>query len=602
MGNTIVSFRDKYYEYGVDPDPDRRGLTIGGFESAFLADFEATYLFDKLNHIFESHTKFIGTYRDDEIVVFRGNQSNEWLSSWLSTFQREVNRLLGTIDIQFTMEVWRPGDVSGPLPDSLVSVEGIGEFHTVSINGDHHFPYLDIKLSWGETNTLTFGVHRKPGELVKYLNTDSHHHRHHKTAVLSGVELRLALLTTRTSTNAEMSLSDIYPDKHDALRLAGQLKHDQKMRTLGAVLDDESDSGPARLEKKSRATDKRDSFLVVKYASLGHSQRPLVQTVKKLRNAFKLKWLRPRVVFSRHTNLQEKLLGDLRRKLLMGIEDADFGPRPCNCPRKFKVDGVCAYGDSKFTCRTAGCVYKITCKVPNCQCFYVGKSQRYTKTRIQEHIGEVTKLYNKHVLLPNSTMPPTAPSQQSKSTRSSTVSLATQSMSGRDCDDLMSQLSIGGLCIPTESEPPHPPDNLTIAGAPSDISDIDPPVATTPPIVNFPTAPRTSANVENQQDKCSALARHLFAHVKNQRFNTKAEVAGWCRSNISVDILWRSTTLSLVKTAGQKSCRLCATERLIIGQNITGSTHRRKKILNLKTEMRGACTCKTRFLRFTRSE
>jgi hypothetical protein len=77
-----------------------------------------------------------------------------------------------------------------------------------------------------------------------------------------------------------MSLLDIYPDKHDALRLAGQLKHDQKMCRLGAVLDDKSNSGPARLEKKSRVTDKRDSFLVVKYASLGHSQRPLVQTVK----------------------------------------------------------------------------------------------------------------------------------------------------------------------------------------------------------------------------------------------------------------------------------------------------------------------------------
>ena len=262
-----------------------------------------------------------------------------------------------------------------------------------------------------------------------------------------------------------MSLSDIYPDKHDALRLAGQLKLDQKMRTLGAVLDDESDSGPARLEKKSRAIDKRDSFLVIKYASLGHSQRPLVQTVKNLRNAFRLKWLRPRVVFSRHTNLQEKLLGDLRRKLLVGIVDADFGPRPCNCPRKFKVDGVCAYGGSRFTCRTAGCVYKITCNVPDCRCFYIGKSQRYIKTRIQDHIGEVTKLYNKNVLLPNS---------------------------------------------------------------------------------------------------------DLVAHVKNQRFNTKAEVAEWCRSNISVDILWRSTTLSLVKTAGQKSCRLCATKRVLIGQNITG--------------------------------
>jgi hypothetical protein len=28
MGNTIVSFLDKYNEYGVDPDPDWRGLTI----------------------------------------------------------------------------------------------------------------------------------------------------------------------------------------------------------------------------------------------------------------------------------------------------------------------------------------------------------------------------------------------------------------------------------------------------------------------------------------------------------------------------------------------------------------------------------------------
>ncbi len=55
MGNTIVSFREKYYEYGVDPDPDRRGLTIGGFESAFLADLEATYIFEKLHHLLEQH-------------------------------------------------------------------------------------------------------------------------------------------------------------------------------------------------------------------------------------------------------------------------------------------------------------------------------------------------------------------------------------------------------------------------------------------------------------------------------------------------------------------------------------------------------------------
>jgi hypothetical protein len=45
MGNTIVSFRKKYDKYGVDPNHDRRSLTIGGFESAFLADLEATYIF-----------------------------------------------------------------------------------------------------------------------------------------------------------------------------------------------------------------------------------------------------------------------------------------------------------------------------------------------------------------------------------------------------------------------------------------------------------------------------------------------------------------------------------------------------------------------------
>ena len=115
--------------------------------------------------------------------------------------------------------------------------------------------------------------------------------------------------------------------------------------------------------------------------------------------------------------------------------------------------------------------------------------------------------------------------------------------------------------------------------------------------------PLKSLNMYNEtpQDNCSALARHLFAHVRNIPFRTKAEVAEWCRTNISVEIIWRSSTLGLVKTAGQKSCRLCADECLIIGQSITGSLRRQQKILNLKSEMRGVCSCKKRLLRFARS-
>ncbi len=224
MGNTIVSFREKYYEYGVDPDPGHHGFTIGRFESAFQADLEATYIFEKLYHLLEQHIQFIGTYCNNKIIVFRGNKSNKWLQNWLAIFQKEVDQILQTVDIQFTMEIWRPGSDLNPLPNSSVSVVGIGTFDTTTINGNNSFLYLNIKLLWNEENNLLFSVHKNPGKLVKYLNSDSHHHWHHKTMVLSGVELCLALLTTRTPANANLSLSNIYPDKDKALRLAGQLK------------------------------------------------------------------------------------------------------------------------------------------------------------------------------------------------------------------------------------------------------------------------------------------------------------------------------------------------------------------------------------------
>jgi hypothetical protein len=109
-------------------------------------------------------------------------------------------------------------------------------------------------------------------------------------------------------------MSDIYPDKHEALSIAGQLKPSEKLRTLSAILSEEETSGRTQARNKSRSIDKRDSLFIVKYASLGRN-KPIHAVVKKLRNDFKLKWLRPRVVYSRQTNLQEKLLGDLLRKL-----------------------------------------------------------------------------------------------------------------------------------------------------------------------------------------------------------------------------------------------------------------------------------------------
>ena len=55
------------------------------------------------------------------------------------------------------------------------------------------------------------------------------------------------------------------------------------------------------------------------------------------------------------------------------------------------------------------------------------------------------------------------------------------------------------------------------------------------------------------------------------------------------------------KTASTRFCRLCDVERMNIGHNFN-SASRMRKIINLKSEMRGICSCKTRFLRFSRSD
>jgi hypothetical protein len=134
------------------------------------------------------------------------------------------------------MEIWRPGLSSRMLEGSKVTVPGIGTFKCVNVNGNYSFPYLDIQLSWDNAGKIKFNFYKKPGKLIKCLNMDSHHHKNHKTAVLQGVELCLALLTTVPDKNENLSLSDVYPDKHVALSTANQTKTGQKMRTLREVL------------------------------------------------------------------------------------------------------------------------------------------------------------------------------------------------------------------------------------------------------------------------------------------------------------------------------------------------------------------------------
>ena len=58
MGNTLISFKDKYFEYGGSVNPMERGLRIGGYDSAWLADLVAAWILEKSKDIFEKNLPF----------------------------------------------------------------------------------------------------------------------------------------------------------------------------------------------------------------------------------------------------------------------------------------------------------------------------------------------------------------------------------------------------------------------------------------------------------------------------------------------------------------------------------------------------------------
>ena len=73
MSSTLICFDGEYSEYHRG-EKEKQGLAIGGYESAFLANLVAPYLFEKAKAHFYL-TLYHGIYRDDELVVFKGNKS-----------------------------------------------------------------------------------------------------------------------------------------------------------------------------------------------------------------------------------------------------------------------------------------------------------------------------------------------------------------------------------------------------------------------------------------------------------------------------------------------------------------------------------------------
>ena len=381
MSNTLVTFVDKYYEYGGDIDGEKRGLTIGGFESAWLADLVAAYILSETSDLFEQ-TIYHGIYRDDGFMVFDSPRSKREINEWLKMFQKKVDELAECDCLQFTAEVW------GIKDDEKIINENL------TIINDKVFPYLDMEMYWTDRGDLNFQIHMKPNQKLKYLNSDSTHLPSTLRAIPAGVLDRLSKLTSKSKKLENVRIDKVYPKHAAALKIAGIAPDIFPTFSELENLRGKKTKEEKEIEKKEkRLRRKRESFFCIGVSpcSLRTPKHPPMHVIiKKLRDKYELKWLRVNMSYHKFPNLAQAFMGDLTAKLTNGVKSRDFEDEPCNCTARSKVNGVCMFGGE---CRKSIVIYKAECQ--KCKMCYIGNTQTKVKLRTNLHLGEVCTLVNK---------------------------------------------------------------------------------------------------------------------------------------------------------------------------------------------------------------
>ena len=171
ISNTIITFREKYYQYGIEDDPMMRALSIRGYNSAWYANLVGCYILDMTEDDWVSLTLSVKFFRNNEHAIFPGTKLLEDLQTWLNNFQNLVNIIIDSI-IQFTMDIWKQGKESR-----------IKEPKRITVVKTFSFTYLDAEMSFNESKAISFGAYSKPGFNTKYLNCGNHHPEHCTKAV-----------------------------------------------------------------------------------------------------------------------------------------------------------------------------------------------------------------------------------------------------------------------------------------------------------------------------------------------------------------------------------------------------------------------------------
>jgi len=102
-GNDLVTKSSTSKPLQGNRDPEEKGLTKGGHESAWLTDLVGAYILDNTkSHFRKTKCYWCKLYRDDGIAVFNNKLSYDDMLKWRTKFQNSVvHRLAGGNCLQF---------------------------------------------------------------------------------------------------------------------------------------------------------------------------------------------------------------------------------------------------------------------------------------------------------------------------------------------------------------------------------------------------------------------------------------------------------------------------------------------------------------------
>ena len=327
MKRTLIRARENYFLFKGDSAEGgsevEQGLSIGGYESAFLADLTVGFLFVKMDEVIKRDCYYGKIYRDDSLIVLKEVLTNDEVDTWKEMFCELVTEEMPCM--VFTVSKW-----------------------------DNGLDFLDLFFEFDAKGDLTWRTFSKPNAITKYLNSCSPGHTPScKKAIAPSVINRLARLTKPRPELEDTQVLHYYREHGKALEIANLCLESNPRHgiTFGAVWRQDKVSGNSKVPENNeepdfqvKTRDKRVIHFVHTYSGRFLKGKPIHKIVQETRNKHGLRWLRFRMSTKRFASVEDKFNADLQGKVDAGIISKTFLDFDCNCRQPTMVNGKCMFG------------------------------------------------------------------------------------------------------------------------------------------------------------------------------------------------------------------------------------------------------------------